>query len=118
LPHHTLLALAATGAVARELPGNPGLAEDGTRRAHRAQPAAAVAVERWIRLHRLSLVIVAGLLVTVQLVHWIGYDRFPSRATDDEGTYVSPDMGGAALRPQPARHPFQRMVYLDNLAVM
>jgi Dolichyl-phosphate-mannose-protein mannosyltransferase len=44
---------------------------------------------RWIRVHRLSLVIVAGLLVTVGLVHWIGYDRFPGRATDDEGTYVS-----------------------------
>jgi 4-amino-4-deoxy-L-arabinose transferase-like glycosyltransferase len=43
----------------------------------------------WIRVHRLSLVIVAGLLVTVGLVHWIGYDRFPGRATDDEGTYVS-----------------------------
>jgi hypothetical protein len=43
----------------------------------------------WLRAHRLSLVIVAGLLVTVGLVHWIGYDRFPGRATDDEGTYVS-----------------------------
>jgi 4-amino-4-deoxy-L-arabinose transferase-like glycosyltransferase len=43
----------------------------------------------WIRVHRLSLVVVAGLLVTVGLVHWIGYDRFPGRATDDEGTYVS-----------------------------
>jgi hypothetical protein len=43
----------------------------------------------WIRVHRRSLVIVAGLLVTVGLVHWIGYDRFPGRATDDEGTYVS-----------------------------
>jgi hypothetical protein len=43
----------------------------------------------WIRVHRLSLVIVAALLVTVGLVHWIGYDRFPGRINDDEGTYVS-----------------------------
>jgi hypothetical protein len=43
----------------------------------------------WIRVHRLSLVIVAALLVTVGLVHWIGYDRFPGWINDDEGTYVS-----------------------------
>jgi hypothetical protein len=43
----------------------------------------------WICVHRLSLVIVAGLLVTVGVVHWIGYDRFPGRINDDEGTYVS-----------------------------
>jgi hypothetical protein len=43
----------------------------------------------WVRLHRLSLVVVAGLLLTVGLVHWIGYDRFPGRINDDEGTYVS-----------------------------
>jgi 4-amino-4-deoxy-L-arabinose transferase-like glycosyltransferase len=43
----------------------------------------------WIRVHRLSLVIVAGLLVTVGVVHGIGYDRFPGRINDDEGTYVS-----------------------------
>jgi Dolichyl-phosphate-mannose-protein mannosyltransferase len=43
----------------------------------------------WIRVHRLSLVIVAGLLVAVGLVHWIGYDRFPGQINDDEGTYVS-----------------------------
>jgi 4-amino-4-deoxy-L-arabinose transferase-like glycosyltransferase len=43
----------------------------------------------WIRVHRLSLLIVAGLLVAVGLVHWIGYDRFPGRINDDEGTYVA-----------------------------
>src|SRR6266508_982654 len=43
----------------------------------------------WVRSHRLSLTIVAGLLLTVGLVHWIGYDRFPGRINDDEGTYVS-----------------------------
>jgi 4-amino-4-deoxy-L-arabinose transferase-like glycosyltransferase len=43
----------------------------------------------WLKAHRLSLVIGMGLLVIVGLVHWIGYDRYPGRATDDEGTYVS-----------------------------
>jgi hypothetical protein len=46
-------------------------------------------LRQWIRVHRRSLLIVAGLLLTVGLVHAIGYDRFPGRATDDEGTYVS-----------------------------
>jgi 4-amino-4-deoxy-L-arabinose transferase-like glycosyltransferase len=43
----------------------------------------------WIRRHRLSLVILVGLLLVVGFVHWTGYDRFPIRANDDEGTYVS-----------------------------
>lgn len=43
----------------------------------------------WVRLHRLSLTIVGGLLVAVGLVHWIGFDRFPGRINDDEGTYVA-----------------------------
>ena len=43
----------------------------------------------WLRAHWRSLLIVAGLLMVVWLVHAIGYDRFPGRATDDEGTYVS-----------------------------
>jgi 4-amino-4-deoxy-L-arabinose transferase-like glycosyltransferase len=43
----------------------------------------------WVRAHWLSLLIVAGLLLVVGLVHAIGYDRFPARTTDDEGTYVS-----------------------------
>jgi 4-amino-4-deoxy-L-arabinose transferase-like glycosyltransferase len=43
----------------------------------------------WVRTHWLSLLIVAGLLLVVGLVHAIGYDRFPARTTDDEGTYVS-----------------------------
>lgn len=46
-------------------------------------------LRNWVRVHWLSLVIVAGLLLVVGLVHAIGYDRFPGRATDDEGTYVS-----------------------------
>jgi 4-amino-4-deoxy-L-arabinose transferase-like glycosyltransferase len=43
----------------------------------------------WVRVHRLSLTIVAGLLLAVGLVHWTGYDRFPGRINDDEGTYVA-----------------------------
>jgi hypothetical protein len=46
-------------------------------------------LRRWLRAHWFSLLIVAGLLLVVGLVHAIGYDRFPGRATDDEGTYVS-----------------------------
>jgi hypothetical protein len=46
-------------------------------------------LRQWLRAHWLSLLIVAGLLLVVGLVHAIGYDRFPGRATDDEGTYVS-----------------------------
>jgi hypothetical protein len=59
----------------------PGVAFPPSRRRSR--------VLGWIRVHRLSLVIVAGLLVTVGLVHWVGYDRFPGRVNDDEGTYVA-----------------------------
>jgi hypothetical protein len=54
-----------------------------------APPAPRRPLREWVRVHRLSLVVVTGLLITVGLVHWIGYDRFPMRATDDEGTYVS-----------------------------
>jgi hypothetical protein len=46
-------------------------------------------LRRWLRAHWLSLLILAGLLLVVGLVHAIGYDRFPGLATDDEGTYVS-----------------------------
>jgi Dolichyl-phosphate-mannose-protein mannosyltransferase len=46
-------------------------------------------LRQWLRAHWLSLLIVAALLVAVGLVHAIGYDRFPARTTDDEGTYVS-----------------------------
>jgi hypothetical protein len=59
----------------------PGVAIPPSRRRSRALD--------WIRVHGLSLVIVAGLLVTVGLVHWVGYDRFPGRINDDEGTYVA-----------------------------
>jgi hypothetical protein len=46
-------------------------------------------VRGWVRAHWLSLLIVAGLLLAVGLVHAIGYDRFPGRINDDEGTYVA-----------------------------
>jgi Dolichyl-phosphate-mannose-protein mannosyltransferase len=46
-------------------------------------------LRQWLRTHWLSLLIVTALLLVVGLVHAIGYDRFPGRATDDEGTYVS-----------------------------
>jgi hypothetical protein len=46
-------------------------------------------LRKWLRAHWLSLLVVAGLLLVVGLVHANGYDRFPGRATDDEGTYVS-----------------------------
>jgi cellulose synthase/poly-beta-1,6-N-acetylglucosamine synthase-like glycosyltransferase/putative flippase GtrA len=47
LPYHTLLAFAATRAVARELRGNRTWEKTAHVGAHRAQPAAAVAAERW-----------------------------------------------------------------------
>jgi 4-amino-4-deoxy-L-arabinose transferase-like glycosyltransferase len=34
-------------------------------------------------------VVLGGVVLTVGLVHWIGYDRFPGRINDDEGTYVT-----------------------------
>jgi hypothetical protein len=43
----------------------------------------------WLRAHWLSLFVVAGLLLIVGLVHAVGYDRFPGRINDDEGTYVA-----------------------------
>jgi hypothetical protein len=46
-------------------------------------------VRRWLRAHWLSLLILAGLLLAVGLVHAIGYDRYPGRINDDEGTYVA-----------------------------
>jgi hypothetical protein len=46
-------------------------------------------LRRWLRAHWLSLLIVAALLAAVGLVHAIGYDRFPGRINDDEGTYVA-----------------------------
>jgi cellulose synthase/poly-beta-1,6-N-acetylglucosamine synthase-like glycosyltransferase/putative flippase GtrA len=47
LPYHTLLAFAATRAVARELRGNRSWEKTAHVGAHRSEPAAAVAVERW-----------------------------------------------------------------------
>jgi hypothetical protein len=47
LPYHALLAFAATRAVARELRGNRSWEKTAHVGAHRTQPAAAVAVERW-----------------------------------------------------------------------
>jgi hypothetical protein len=46
-------------------------------------------LRQWLRAHWLSLLIVTGLLVVVGLAHAIGYDRFPGRINDDEGTYVA-----------------------------
>ena len=43
----------------------------------------------WVQAHRLDLAVVAGLLLAVGLVHGIGYDRFPGRINDDEGTYAT-----------------------------
>jgi hypothetical protein len=43
----------------------------------------------WLRAHWLSLLILAGLLLVAGLVHAVGYDRFPGRINDDEGTYVA-----------------------------
>ena len=71
-------------------PGHPG---PGLRlvpsRVAALRPPKRHRLRRWFRAHWLSLLIVAGLLLVVGLVHAIGYDRFPGRATDDEGTYVS-----------------------------
>jgi hypothetical protein len=46
-------------------------------------------LRRWLRAHWLSLLIVTAVVLVVGAVHAIGYDRFPARTTDDEGTYVS-----------------------------
>ena len=43
----------------------------------------------WARAHRVSLAVAAAVVLAVGVVHWIGYDRYPARLTDDEGTYVS-----------------------------
>jgi glycosyltransferase XagB len=47
LPYHTLLAFAAIRAVARELRGNRSWEKTAHVGAHRTEPAAAMAVERW-----------------------------------------------------------------------
>jgi cellulose synthase/poly-beta-1,6-N-acetylglucosamine synthase-like glycosyltransferase/putative flippase GtrA len=47
LPYHTLLAFAATRAVARELRGNRTWEKTAHVGAHRTEPAVAVAAERW-----------------------------------------------------------------------
>jgi hypothetical protein len=46
-------------------------------------------LRKWLREHWLSLLLVAGLLLAVGIVHAVGYDRFPGRINDDEGTYVA-----------------------------
>jgi hypothetical protein len=46
-------------------------------------------LRKWLRAHWLSLLVVAGLLLAVGIVHAVGYDRFPGRINDDEGTYVA-----------------------------
>jgi 4-amino-4-deoxy-L-arabinose transferase-like glycosyltransferase len=66
-----------------------GLGDVGFARRAAAPPTRRSQLRAWIRRHRRSLVIVVGLLLVVGFVHWTGYDRFPIRANDDEGTYVS-----------------------------
>jgi Dolichyl-phosphate-mannose-protein mannosyltransferase len=46
-------------------------------------------LRKWLRAHWLSLLVVTGLLLAVGIVHAVGYDRFPGRINDDEGTYVA-----------------------------
>jgi hypothetical protein len=46
-------------------------------------------LRKWLREHWLSLLVAAAVVVAVGAVHAIGYDRFPARTTDDEGTYVA-----------------------------
>ena len=46
-------------------------------------------LRQWLRAHWLSLLIATVVIVAVGLVHAIGYDRFPGRVNDDEGTYVA-----------------------------
>ena len=48
LPYHALLSLAAVRAVARELRGNRSWEKTAHVGAHRAEPAAAVDLDRWI----------------------------------------------------------------------
>jgi hypothetical protein len=71
----------------------PGHAGSGLRlvpsRAAALPPPKRHRLRRWLRAHWLSLLILAGLLLVVGLVHAIGYDRFPGRINDDEGTYVA-----------------------------
>jgi Dolichyl-phosphate-mannose-protein mannosyltransferase len=59
------------------------------RRAAALPPPRRRRLRRWLRGHWLSLLIVAALLAVVGLVHATGYDRFPGRINDDEGTYVA-----------------------------
>jgi hypothetical protein len=71
----------------------PGHGEPGLRlvpsRAAALPPPKPHRLRRWLRAHWLSLLIVTGLLLVVGAVHVIGYDRFPGRINDDEGTYVA-----------------------------
>jgi hypothetical protein len=59
------------------------------RRAAALPPPKQRRLRGWVRAHWLSLLIVAGLLLAVGIVHAVGYDRFPGRINDDEGTYVA-----------------------------
>ena len=71
----------------------PGHAGSGLRlvpgRAAALPPPRRHWLRRWLRTHWLSLLVVAGLLLVVGIVHAVGYDRFPGRINDDEGTYVA-----------------------------
>jgi Dolichyl-phosphate-mannose-protein mannosyltransferase len=46
-------------------------------------------LRQWLGVHWLSLLIVSVVVLIVGSVHAIGYDRFPGRINDDEGTYVA-----------------------------
>jgi hypothetical protein len=47
------------------------------------------ALSNWVALRRTDLSIMFGLLVVCGLVHGIGFDGYPGRINDDEGTYVA-----------------------------
>jgi Dolichyl-phosphate-mannose-protein mannosyltransferase len=84
---HTTRAWSSGTTALQDAPVALHLAPVPTRRA--LPPPKRHWLRKWLRRHWLSLLIAAAVIVVVGLVHAIGYDRFPGRINDDEGTYVA-----------------------------
>lgn len=59
------------------------------RRLKEQKPKRREKIKQWLQKHRISLMIIAPVLVLIAIASAINFDGFPGRCNDDEGTYAA-----------------------------